>query len=106
MPAKLKKYDDYLLAAYDALGDVSLSYNVKVGFSLLPTARRGIFCVKLRALHAIPNGGMREAASYSIEYPNANQQELSAALFAAVNKLDHLLAAREREELARSAQEG
>lgn len=99
MPAKLKRYDDYLLAAYDALGDVSLTYNVKVGFSLLPTERRGVFNIRLRALRAVPNGGLREVASYQIAYPNVDQRELTAALFAAVNKFEHLLSTKELEEL-------
>lgn len=99
MPAKLRKYDDYLLAAYDALGDLSLTYDVKVGFSLLPSKRRGVFDIRLRAMRSIPNDKLREVASYTISYPNVNQQELTAALFAAVNKLDHLLAERERNDL-------
>ena len=99
MPAKLRKHDEFLLAAYDALGDVSLNYDVKVGFSLLPSKRRGIFDIRLRAMRAVPNDKLREVASYTISYPNAAQQELTAALFAAVNKLDHLLAERERNDL-------
>lgn len=99
MPSKHQKYDGFLLPAYDLLGDICLTHNVQVGFLFYPTKRRGIFSIELRAARSVPNGKPKIVAKYTVEHPTAFIQELSAALFNACNKLDHMLAEQAAQEL-------
>lgn len=97
---RLKRLDDFLLAAYDQLGDVCLTHNVKVAIDMVSTTRRGVFTVRLRAYRAVPNGGLSKVATYAREYPNSEATEFTAFLFGAVNKLDRMLCDRASEDLA------
>ena len=82
----------FLIAAYDQLGDVTLTHGVQVGFSIAPTGRRGVFCVRARAVRNIPDIGRRVVCEVSGEFPNSSNGSWTAFLWAQVNRLDHALA--------------
>lgn len=101
--------DEFLLAAYDQLGDTSAMHGVQMGFSFLPTKRRGVFKVVLRALVTVPGEPSRQIAKYEIEYPNASVESLPAQLYQATIKIEHLVSqyvSNQVEYVVAAAQEG
>jgi len=95
--SRSKGRDDFLLATWDALGDVTYNYNVKIAIDLIPTERRGVFRIRVRAFRPKPNAGYERLAVYERLYPTSEISELSAGLFSAANKLDHMLAEIDRD---------
>lgn len=73
------------------LGDVCLNHSVAVDYRLSPDAQRGVFKVRLRALRAVPNEGVRRVAQYEMRFPNSTVGGLGAALFRCANQLDRIL---------------
>jgi hypothetical protein len=83
--------EDFLRAAWDMLGDVSVNHQVHVGYSFSPTVQRGVFKLRVSAYRATPQEKMCKLASYEMEFPNSTVGTLGACLFRCVNQLDHLL---------------
>lgn len=83
--------EDLVRAAYDMIGDSSVTHNVLIGYKVMPTQRRGVFEIQIAAFRDIPNRGARRVARYTIEWPNSQNITLAGALFRAANQLDHIL---------------
>ena len=81
----------FIVAAWDQMGDISYYYNVALAIRLLPTKRRGVFAVECAAFRQAQGGKMSRVAKYACEWPNATYQDLTAALWGAVNQVDRLL---------------
>lgn len=79
---------DMLRAAYDSLGDCSITHGVSVGYVLLPTRRRGVFLVRVRASRTTPNGSKEQISQVEREYPSAMVEGLGACLFNLAFQLD------------------
>ena len=97
--------EGFLRAAWDTLGDICLNYAVQVGYSVLPTTRRGVFLIRVRAFRAVPNGASVQAASWSQEFPNAQTQSFGGAFFRAANQLDRLLGEQQAQEKRAQAEQ-
>lgn len=95
----------FLIAAYDQLGDVSLTHSVQVGFSIAPTGRRGVFRVRTRAVRNIPNVGRRVVCEVEAEFPNSSNGSWTAFLWSQVNRLEYELGS-EESEAKKAAQAG
>lgn len=78
-------------AAWDQCGDISYYHNVAIAIRLLPTKRRGVFLVEVGAFRQEQGRAMRRVAKYALEWPNASNDDLGAAMWAAVNQVDRLL---------------
>lgn len=91
MPASKKPTSDaaFLQAAYDQLGDITLSHNVQVGIVLAPTNRRGVFEIRCRAIRVVPNSKPIQVASTTAEFPTSQNSSWCAAIWAQVNRLEH-----------------
>jgi hypothetical protein len=102
MPKKAPKADTseegFLRAAWDTLGDVCLNFGVQVGYRVLPTARRGVFLLRIDAYRSLPNSSPRKAATWAQEFPCAQTQSFGGAFFRAANQLDALLSSQEAQE--------
>lgn len=89
---------DLLRAAYDLLGDMSITHNVLIGYKVLPTAQRGVFEIVIAAFRDVPNRGTVRVCRYSLTYPNSQNMDLGGAFFRCANQLDHLLGDRKLED--------
>ena len=90
--------EGFLRAAWDTLGDVCLTFGVQVGYSVLPTTRRGVFLLRINAFRPVPNGKAHKAASWAQDFPCAQTQSFAGAFFRAANQLDRLLCEQEAQE--------
>lgn len=88
---KERGQNSFTQAAWDQCGDISYYHNVSVAIRMLPTKRRGVFLVEVAAFRQEQGGRMRRVAKYANEWPNASNDDLGAALWAAVNQVDRLL---------------
>ena len=88
---KNRSKNGFTQAAWDQCGDISYYHNVSIAIRLLPTKRRGVFLIEVGAFRQEQGHTMRRVAKYAIEWPNASNDDLGAALWAAVNQVDRLL---------------
>lgn len=102
---KMSEEEGFLRAAWDVLGDVCLTWGVQVGYNVLPTTRRGVFLLRLRAFRPVPNSRPRQVASWAQEFPCAQTQTLGGAFFRAANQLDRLMGDQDRLSLSGEATE-
>jgi hypothetical protein len=88
---KERGQNGFTQAAWDQCGDISYYHNVAIAIRLLPTKRRGVFLIEVGAFRQEQGHAMRRVAKYALEWPNASNDDLGAALWAAVNQVDRLL---------------
>jgi hypothetical protein len=88
---KERSKNSFTQAAWDQCGDISYYHNVAIAIRLLPTKRRGVFLIEVGAFRQEQGAKMRRVAKYAVEWPNASNDDLGAALWAAVNQVDRLL---------------
>lgn len=93
---KRKDRDDinFLQATWDMLADISNDGGLAIDLRLVPTERRGVFLIRLKAYQKGTDGTWAVLESYTCEYPSPTVQELTAAIFRAANKLDAQIADR------------
>lgn len=87
--------EDLFRAAYDTIGDLCVTFNVLIGYKVMPSRQRGVFDIIIAAFRDMPNRGTVSVAKYTVAWPNSQNLSLAGAFFRAANQLDHILTSQE-----------